>query len=606
VLFAVAGAAALLVTLALSSGSLSEAVQVQVAGSLVDVRPGIPLPVGEESDAARILAARNEFESFQVAVRSQGTAVGDVSVAAGGPLVGPGGARIGPSSLTVYREGYYDVRVPSDSEGARGEWPDPLIPARDYLYGERRDAFPADAPSGGDVVAWVDVLVPRDQAPGVYRGNVSVAIGGERPRAIPVQVRVLPFGLPSTSTMRSAFPAGVEQVCESLDGASCDASSAASWRAQYLVGQLGLENRLTVPDPSPAGPQEAPKPGRETSLYRRYALPLIDGARRSPVGGPRPRLAGARLTSVEALGATYASGGVPTKYWCAAPDSPCLARWHRLASQGGFAGRLFLYLCDEPGGAPAARWPVCHQAARGVRDGPWPSVARLVTTWIQQAAAHGAESFIDTMVVGLDKMANKPGYPLAGSQRPAYDAFLRAPGRSIWIYTACLQYSCDRSRSPYWTGWPGYGIDQPPSQARAMGWLAYLYGASGELYYDIAARLSDAWRNSYQFGGNGDGTLLYPGLPHGDSQTGAPAIGGTRPIPLESIRLKRLRDGREDYEYLRLAAKRGEGARAARVVTRLLGPLSRATFSTTFSQRELDMARCRVAHLISPGVGACH
>ena len=49
------------------------------------------------------------------------------------------------------------------------------------------------------------------------------------------------------------------------------------------------------------------------------------------------------------------------------------------------------------------------------------------------------------------------------------------------------------------------------------------------------------------FGGNGDGTLFYPGRPA--------RIGGHTEIPIESIRLKLIRKGMEDYEYLALLAK---------------------------------------------------
>ena len=57
----------------------------------------------------------------------------------------------------------------------------------------------------------------------------------------------------------------------------------------------------------------------------------------------------------------------------------------------------------------------------------------------------------------------------------------------------------------------------------------------------------------YLFGGNGDGTLFYPGLPD--------LIGGSTHIPVESIRLKLIREGLEDYEYLALLEKsRGQKA----------------------------------------------
>jgi AraC-like DNA-binding protein len=419
---------------------------------------------------------------------------------------------------------------------------------------------------------------------------------------------VLPFALPSTTSLRSAFGLDASQACEVLGGGGgCGASTPAAWTAPYLFARAALANRLTLSDPTPTG-ERPPAGGAEARLFRRYALPLIEGRARSSVGGPAARLRGARLTSIAALGASYAGGGEPTRYGCAAPDSRCLYRWRRLAVRHRFADRLFVYLCDEPWVDPARRWPVCKKAARGVETGPWPAARKLVTTWIQDARAHHAARLIDTITAPIEEIADKPGFARAGNQRPAYASFLRRPRRALWLYTFCDQYGCRPSRSPgrYWSGWPGYAIDQPPSQARAMGWLAFDYGAGGELYYSVDGAFASAWSDTYSFGGNGGGTLFYPGLPGGEPATGAPAIGGRDPIPLESMRLKRLRDGREDYEYLRLAAKRGHRRQAMAVVRGLLGSRDVAAFSATFGQGAVGAARCRLARLIAPGVGGCH
>ena len=62
-------------------------------------------------------------------------------------------------------------------------------------------------------------------------------------------------------------------------------------------------------------------------------------------------------------------------------------------------------------------------------------------------------------------------------------------------------------------------------------------------------RGNDPWDSVFLVGGNGDGTLFYPGRPD--------HIGGHTDIPIESIRLKLIREGMEDYEYLSLLAKLG-------------------------------------------------
>jgi hypothetical protein len=93
---------------------------------------------------------------------------------------------------------------------------------------------------------------------------------------------------------------------------------------------------------------------------------------------------------------------------------------------------------------------------------------------------------------------------------------------------------------------------------------------------------------------------------------GSPAIGGVHPSPIESIRLKRIRDGREDYEYLAALAKRGDGGPARRVVARLLDDgypettaLDTATYSTTFSQASVNRARCKLAQMLDAGLRTC-
>ncbi len=74
--------------------------------------------------------------------------------------------------------------------------------------------------------------------------------------------------------------------------------------------------------------------------------------------------------------------------------------------------------------------------------------------------------------------------------------------------------------------------------------MSWKYRIDGELYYNMVeafSRDTDPVQDVFLHGGNGDGTLFYPGRPK--------TIGGTTPIPLESIRLKLIREGLEDYEY---------------------------------------------------------
>jgi hypothetical protein len=99
-------------------------------------------------------------------------------------------------------------------------------------------------------------------------------------------------------------------------------------------------------------------------------------------------------------------------------------------------------------------------------------------------------------------------------------------------------------------------VDATPVRNRVFQWMAWLYNIHGELYYatDIWPG-GNPWQSLYFVGGNGDGSLFYPGS--------TDIIGGTTPIPIASIRLKLIRDGMEDYEYLNLLTAAGHSELAS-------------------------------------------
>jgi glycosyl hydrolase family 123 len=561
---------------------------VNVVDSLSDVLLDRPTPRAVLSSRASLTAARNEFESFQVVVEAR-QGLDGVGVAGGGPLRGPNGAEIPAGNLTLYREVGYRVgtagKPPSDNEGGPGLWPDALIPATDYFYGERRSAFPIDLGAGEKMVAWVDVLVPADQPSGTYRGSVLVRDSSGPVGKLPLTVQVSDFSIPSTSSLRSAFLTDPGQICGvSFGSPNCNLDDPSTWKLRALFVRAGLENRISLPNGFPP-----PDSSTADELFARYAVPLIDGT------DPSLRLRGAKLTTLDASS------------WCVNSTNGCLLTWKELAARYDFSSRIFAYLCDEPGD-DLSIWQGC--AATAARsEQVWPGLRRLVTASIEAAKADGggwdgALGYTDLLTPVINDMIGA-----SGSRRPSYDEYLDPardrPGTArneLWLYTSCLSFSCSGAEDPPGTrsqfaGWPGYAIDEPASQARAMGWLSFEYGASGELYWNTAVSLSTAWTDQYVEGGNGDGNLFYPGRPDGGG--GAVAIGGTHDIPIESIRLKRIRDGREDYEYLHLLAERGEGGEATNVVEKLFGSPATAARSATVGPGALEAARDELAGLIA-------
>lgn len=269
----------------------------------------------------------------------------------------------------------------------------------------------------------------------------------------------------------------------------------------------------------------------------------------------------------------------------------------------GFADRTFVYdgACDEP--SVNNSWPACQQQAKAARA-VWPTVPILVTANIKDAKNHQATNDINWLAPIVNQMDDKSG----GNQRSTYDEFLGLnPNNRVWLYTSCSSHGCDpghpectsgrqgsESNDDVWTGWPGYVIDEPASEARAMGWLSFLYQTSGEFYFDVTHCLvspagQTAWTEQYAYGGNGDGTLFYPGDPA--------KIGGDSWIPLESMRLKLIRDGYEDYEYLKILADRNLKSEASKIADKLFP----AMYQTNKSDpKAIQGARRQLALLIDP------
>src|SRR3954463_2062323 len=110
----------------------------------------------------------------------------------------------------------------------------------------------------------------------------------------------------------------------------------------------------------------------------------------------------------------------------------------------------------------------------------------------------------------------------------------------------------NRVLAPASRGCPSYMIDAPATAARAMGALAFANDIAGELYFDVvyAYDHGDPWTSQWAFGGNGDGTLYYPGTPA--------RIGGRHDVPVESLRVVQIARSLADHGDLTLCAQLGD------------------------------------------------
>ena len=518
------GYSALFMVLGGTLAMLAQAATIEVVVVPATVRVRADDTVSGEA-VARVAAARNEVESFQLAIAASGGTLHDVNVA-----VEPGDGR---GWLTLYRVVPVPVRhsAPRATEPP-GMIPDALVPFVDPYTGEAvrearwRDERVRGAMFGGtpfDVwehqrdVVWVDVVIPADAPAGMMSTSLTVTAEDAAPLTVPVEVTVWDFALPLGPTHENHF-GGVSGVARYL-GLEADSEAFQAIEERYCA--MLAENRINPPIPH----RLVPKPGDDgtiavddatdqalSAFIEKYHVTNVD-IPRAPFGD----ILGANRDKAKGF---YRS-------------------WYEYVTKKGWADRSYLYMLDEPNTPEQydevrALGALVHEAA--------PELRCLVVeqTYTQDPAWGTLDDAIDIWC------------PLFGFVDEQTIARVKAEGDDVWSYSALVQSAppyhpeyetVKGDNPPYWQ------IDFPVTAYRVAPWLNRRYGITGLLYWSVVYWGSPD-RNPWQDPGfrirwNGDGALLYPGSDAG--------IDG----PIASIRLKNLRDGMEDYEYFVLLEQRG-------------------------------------------------
>ncbi len=522
-----APATAALAVAVLAAAPAREPVSFGVASALEKLKPTDALPPGRSIELS---AARGECESAQIAVRSDRPLA--ALAARADPLQGPS-----PVAPALYRVGMLELALPSGPDGAAGAWPDPLIPERDPFFGEPRLAFPVAVPPGRLQSIWVELCVPQGARPGHHRGRVLLSDGGRELASVPIALEVWPFALPATATHPVTFGLPTRVGTRAL-GKPDDAELASALAAAALRHRISPHGLSYDP---PSGSCTATRCELDFGRYDAEMAPILDG------------------TLVPGVRGTFADVRVTSRNW-GAPEADLVAlfrAWHQHFDRRGWSDRLWLYTLDEPKPKDV---PELARRARAARAGG----LRVFVTSVPLPALEGLVDAFAPNVFFFD------GRDAGAFQALRATSLAPSSGRLFW-YASCMSHGCDelpavgpvrREMSRAFSGLPGYEIDRPGAAARAMGWLAFRERIAGELYYEmLQAWRGDPWKDIRAFAGNGDGTLLYPGLPE--------RLGGTHPFPVESIRLKLVRDGIEDWELLELAERSGLSALAESLAARV-------------------------------------
>lgn len=186
----------------------------------------------------------------------------------------------------------------------------------------------------------------------------------------------------------------------------------------------------------------------------------------------------------------------------------------------------------------------------------WPKMSRGVDMWITDLSTHYSIETAEEIAAGAER----------------------------WFYFCHVPIHVDFHAPLGWA--PNIQVDNPAVEARTIFYIAYVHKAKGIMYWAgnrewMAANFPDRplkkWElpanlGGFPYGGlhNGNGYLVYPG-------------------PYASIRLKLLRDGAEDYAYLKLLEAKLTGVKDAKTaagIRELLDPRPEIFVDTHYFSRD--------------------
>jgi hypothetical protein len=506
-------------------------------------------------------AARNEFAAFQIVYDGPLQAV-NVAPAA---LRGPGGRAL---NIAFYREHFLPAPVLSQCDantrpadcvaldarckalGAPREFPEIMVPLDAKKHGA-----PFDVAAGGNEVVWGEVFVPEDAAPGLYQGEIATA-----GRALKVRLTVWNFTLPSVSHFPHWAYIGPEEIAWGFRRPPSEIPRMQAAFDAYF--QMAHDHRLTLAEGF----------CYDEDYIRGADRKYLDHYTGAAFKGPFAAGFGFELLPVE-------------------PQFAALVERQR------WLNRAFVYLADEPGDKEAFQ----HVLDRGreVREKTGGRLRRMVTK---------------------DDVPPDPGWPDLSAETdifcsaavpPSRIPELEKRGKAVWTYNGGY------AGGPY--------VDAPGQAARTHAWAGFLTGARAWFFWDAgyvvdkqnrwrderrninadpARYLTDVWRDALTFdetakpwkGGrypaawairlNGDGLLIYPGLEAG--------VDG----PLASLRLKNIREGAQDFEYLYLLEKTGHREEALKEARALLGNCKGNHFDYELDAGKWDAARLRLGAML--------
>lgn len=541
------------------------------------VRRGQSVLEKDATDRLYFLAVRNEYESAQIVLQAKEDCMFSLEAS---DLVTKEGHVLGRENFAFYYEKYIFVDKNWQKNGYPiGYYPDALIPVNaPRLHGENL------LKKGENGAVFAEVRIPKEQPAGTYRG--TFLLRADREFSLDVCVQVLDVELADETTAKSLFNLNTAHM-EHMEGEK-------SQELYEVYSKCLFRHRLSVTNP----------------YYTDDVYPYDDWTKACV----RAVINGATAFSIPTPPAESKNGMGQV-----VDEEDFVKRLVALKEKSFEVGinliayvREFDWLMDEPFCAKhpngkvkyhIERWEVIRKKAEeACRKDPrmnTPMGQEILNSIVAFPVVH--TDFYEKLTPCMREVLDENGQPYCydvtrtalcprfeGYDRPEQRAYYKEQPERWW-------YSCNAPNAPY----PGYHIDDIGYSARIAGWMMAEYDIRGNLFWLVndamncnvipAAYLEDIFEYPahHGYGANGDGILLYPGKTYG--------IYG----PVETIRLKAIRDGNEEYELLQRLihgyAKKGVDAR------HILGRITAALYDGTRIDPEggyFDISRETVLYLL--------
>ena len=516
-----------------------------------------------DGERVTLHAARGEYVSFQlVLTRNTDNSLKSILVDMENFKSGDAEFKIKPE---LFLEWAVKVKTPSTgypkASLGNGWYPDALIPFQslqaDSAEVKRRWVYPVELPDFNNridhqrsLVVWIDQYIPFDRPealPGKYLSNVHVTVGKET-KSIPVELNIWDFAIPN----ENAFKASLQHE---------GFLSRMNEQQELATYQLFKRNRISLMDPTYKPQLKASISGNFEYTWdsfdarlekyftgkaftaefgygygpgygepiETFILPFDVFGKHGGPGWPDigtaevERNAGPRGKYIEAIQAlrmhlqpmvdpaktelTIYLNGLDESYF---PEA-----WERMVYYGDLFNEFY----------PEAHFRIDG----GYSEEAMAVVQNSINSWASHTINYNVDKMIKYQEMGIED----------------------------WLYGPMLYESKVNS----WVGSSTF-LDLPLVNDRAISWSSWKYGTYSWISWGVGAGWKSAWydpetwKDTYKSGSDSDAEFTYKKLNGNGMLIYSPGIVPNVNVACPSIRLKAMRDGVQEYEYMRLLSQK--------------------------------------------------